>query len=101
MSLSRTALVAPVALLASLAACNLPKGEPEPLRQTVVLTITGMTSAERSPPLVEDALESVTGVESARVDFAARTATVVYLGRFESEELLEALRERGFGAAAH
>ena len=81
-------------------AAGLAKGEPEPRRQEIVLTITGMTCAETCPARVESALESVVGVESASVAYDTRTVRVVYLGRIEPEALVAALRKQGFGAAA-
>ena len=95
--LLRAALAASAGL--GLGAC-LTKGQPEPRRQEIVLTVTGMTCAETCPARVESALESVVGVESASVTYDTRTVRVVYLGRLEPQALVAALRKQGFGAVA-
>lgn len=64
---------------------------------TVVLSIGGMTCAVNCPPRVESALESVGGVESATVDYDARTATVVVQGAVDTGALISALQKQGFG----
>ena len=64
---------------------------------TVVLSIGGMTCAVNCPPRVEAALESVGGVESATVDYDARTATVVGQGALDTAALISALQKQGFG----
>ncbi len=100
----RTTPASALLLLVALAApaCDsLPKGQPELRPQTLVLTVTGMTDPATSPARVEAALEAVAGVESATVAYDARTVTVVVLGRCETQELVQALRKQGFGAAAH
>ncbi len=82
------------------AACELPRHS-EPVPETLVFTVFGMTSAEGCPPRVEAALESVVGVDSATVEYATRTVTVHCRGHLEPELLVAALRKQGYGAAAH
>ncbi|MFV2062959.1 MAG: cation transporter [Chloroflexota bacterium] len=47
---------------------------------------------------VTEALESVPGVSSAKVDFEARSATIKATGDVPSEALSGAVRERGYNA---
>jgi len=65
--------------------------------RSVVLSIGGMTCAVNCPPRVEAALESVAGVDSATVDYDARTATVVVQGEIDPGALISALQKQGFG----
>lgn len=81
-------------------ACELPR-HPEPVPETLVFTVFGMTSAEGSVPRVEAALENVEGVASATVDYPTRTVVVHCRGHLAPELLVAALRKQGFGAAAH
>ena len=79
-----------------LSACQSPQGAALETN-TVVLSIGGMTCAVNCPPRVESALESVTGVESAVVDYDARSATVVVHGPIDTAALISALQKQGFG----
>ena len=62
-----------------------------------MLSIGCMTCAVNCPPRVESALESVGGVESATVDYDARTATVLVQGEVDVAALISALQKQGFG----
>jgi copper chaperone CopZ len=72
-------------------------GPAAPAVRTVVLSIGGMTCAVDCPPRVEAALESVAGVQSATVDYDARTATVLVSGELATGALISALQKQGFG----
>ena len=64
--------------------------------ETVSLTVENMTCAT-CPIAVRKALESVAGVQSAQVDFDAKTATVVYDPDVASvSDLTEATTNAGY-----
>jgi len=71
-----------------------------PATRTLVLSISGMTCAVDCPPRVRAALESVPGVESARVDYDTRSATVRVREGTSVDALSRALLKQGFGAQA-
>ncbi len=51
------------------------------------------------PPQVRSALESVDGVESVEVDYAAKTATIIASGEVSEEEMIEALEAANYGGS--
>ncbi|WP_459194595.1 heavy-metal-associated domain-containing protein [Halosimplex sp. J119] len=61
------------------------------------ITVTGM-SCEGCEQSVEDALESVTGVEAATADRESETATVE--GDADEGELVAAVEDAGYEASA-
>lgn len=84
----------------ALAGCAAPRAA-EVRASTLVLDITGMTCAVNCPGRVEAALASVEGVESARVDYDTRTATVRCREGLDPALLTAAVKKQGFGAALH
>ncbi|HIG11584.1 MAG TPA: heavy-metal-associated domain-containing protein [Planctomycetes bacterium] len=49
------------------------------------------------PPRVQSALSSVDGVEGVEVSFANKTATIATNGKADTEAMMTALEEAGFG----
>jgi len=69
------------------------------MSNTQTLNVTGM-SCNHCAMKVEKALNSVEGVESASVDLASKSATVVYdENRVKPIELVAAVVESGYEAA--
>ena len=48
---------------------------------------------------MQSALESIEGVESAEIDFKAKTATITTNGEVAEEDMIAALESAGFGGS--
>jgi copper chaperone CopZ len=65
------------------------------LADTFTFTVVGIDCAACAPPIVK-ALQSVEGVQNARVDWKAKTATVEVPAQFDRQKLRTALTNAGF-----
>ncbi len=65
----------------------------------MTLAVSGMSWAFGCKPRVEAALQETPGVESVKVDFGKKEATVQLkddLGKFDKTKLIDSLKNAGF-----